>query len=88
MSDVPPGPGWWKASDGNWYPPDQQPGVSELASPDLPIATAIVAVAVVRGNEAEIAVHAGVAVLVDGPELGGAVARDHGPLERQRSEHG
>jgi hypothetical protein len=21
-----PGPGWWQASDGNWYPPDQQPG--------------------------------------------------------------
>ena len=38
--------GWWKASDGNWYPPDQQPGVSEFASPDLTIATAIVAVAV------------------------------------------
>jgi len=38
--------GCWKASDGNWYPPDQHPGESELASPDLPIATAIVAVAV------------------------------------------
>lgn len=23
MTDTPPGPGWWKASDGNWYPPDQ-----------------------------------------------------------------
>lgn len=23
-----PGPGWWLASDGNWYPPDQQPGVA------------------------------------------------------------
>lgn len=21
-----PGPGWWQASDGNWYPPEQQPG--------------------------------------------------------------
>ena len=21
-----PGPGWWMASDGNWYPPDQAPG--------------------------------------------------------------
>jgi len=21
-----PAPGWWQASDGNWYPPDQQPG--------------------------------------------------------------
>lgn len=26
MSDVPPGPGWWKASDGNWYPPQAQSG--------------------------------------------------------------
>ncbi|MEA3076391.1 MAG: hypothetical protein QOF60_1299 [Actinomycetota bacterium] len=25
MSDQPPGPGWWKASDGNWYPPQAQP---------------------------------------------------------------
>jgi hypothetical protein len=21
-----PAPGWWQASDGNWYPPEQQPG--------------------------------------------------------------
>jgi hypothetical protein len=35
MSDYPPtppepasgpAPGWWQASDGNWYPPDQRPG--------------------------------------------------------------
>lgn len=24
--DQPPGPGYWKASDGNWYPPEAQPG--------------------------------------------------------------
>lgn len=23
MSDVPQGPGWWQASDGKWYPPEQ-----------------------------------------------------------------
>lgn len=23
-----PAPGWWQASDGNWYPPEQQPGVA------------------------------------------------------------
>ena len=23
--DQPPAPGWWKASDGNWYPPQQYP---------------------------------------------------------------
>jgi len=27
-SDSPPGDGYWKASDGNWYPPEQQPGAS------------------------------------------------------------
>ena len=24
-SEEPPQPGWWKASDGNWYPPEQAP---------------------------------------------------------------
>jgi hypothetical protein len=23
VSDVPQGPGWWQASDGHWYPPEQ-----------------------------------------------------------------
>jgi hypothetical protein len=27
MSDQPQGPGWWLASDGKWYPPDQAPAV-------------------------------------------------------------
>jgi hypothetical protein len=26
MSDQPPAPGWWKASDGNWYPPQPPAG--------------------------------------------------------------
>jgi hypothetical protein len=26
MSDSSQGPGWWQASDGKWYPPDQAPG--------------------------------------------------------------
>lgn len=25
MSDTPQGPGWWQASDGKWYPPQEQP---------------------------------------------------------------
>jgi hypothetical protein len=33
VSDVSQGPGWWLASDGKWYSPDQKPGP---ASPDLP----------------------------------------------------
>jgi hypothetical protein len=34
MSDVPPGPGWWKASDGNWYPPQSAPGA--VTAPPVP----------------------------------------------------
>jgi len=26
MSDTSQGPGWWQASDGKWYPPEQAPG--------------------------------------------------------------
>ena len=26
MSDTPQGPGWWQASDGKYYPPEQAPG--------------------------------------------------------------
>jgi len=26
MSDISQGPGWWYASDGRWYPPEQAPG--------------------------------------------------------------
>lgn len=26
MTNQPQGPGWWQASDGNWYPPQQQSG--------------------------------------------------------------
>lgn len=26
MSDMSQGPGWWQASDGKWYPPEQSPG--------------------------------------------------------------
>lgn len=30
-----PGPGWWLASDGRWYPPDQQPGVAPPQPPPV-----------------------------------------------------
>lgn len=36
MSDPAPGPGWWRASDGNWYPPENHSdaaGPSATASP-------------------------------------------------------
>ena len=32
MSEVSPGPGWWLASDGKWYPPDQAPGFAPEAA--------------------------------------------------------
>ena len=28
MSDTSQGPGWWQASDGKWYPPEQAPGAA------------------------------------------------------------
>lgn len=31
MSDSPEGPNWWQASDGKWYPPEQQPGYQSAA---------------------------------------------------------
>ena len=37
MSDVSQGPGWWVASDGRWYPPEQHP--SYAPSPPSALAT-------------------------------------------------
>jgi hypothetical protein len=31
VSDSSQGPGWWQASDGKWYPPEQQPGYQQPA---------------------------------------------------------
>lgn len=36
MSDTSQGPGWWQASDGRWYPPEQAPGY--VAPPPPPAA--------------------------------------------------
>jgi hypothetical protein len=33
VSDVSQGPGWWLASDGKWYSPDQAPGYAVPAGP-------------------------------------------------------
>lgn len=33
MSDVSQGPGWWQASDGKWYPPEQAPGGQPWGAP-------------------------------------------------------
>lgn len=34
MSDTSQGPGWWVASDGKWYPPQQATGTQEPAAPE------------------------------------------------------
>src|SRR6478672_7390281 len=36
MSTTPQGPGWWQASDGNWYPPELAPGASPTPQPLSP----------------------------------------------------
>ena len=33
MSDTSQGPGWWQASDGKWYPPEQAPGYQPQGAP-------------------------------------------------------
>jgi hypothetical protein len=35
-SNAPQGPGWWHASDGNWYAPQQQPGHAPPPLPEYP----------------------------------------------------
>src|SRR4051794_15794843 len=39
MSATPQGPGWWQASDGNWYPPEQAPGAQPTPTPPTPTPT-------------------------------------------------
>jgi uncharacterized membrane protein len=42
MSDTSQGPGWWQASDGKWYPPEQAPGATpQSAGPRLDIGAAL-----------------------------------------------
>ena len=36
MSDTSQGPGWWQASDGKWYPPEQAPGATPTPPPGAP----------------------------------------------------
>jgi uncharacterized RDD family membrane protein YckC len=39
MSNVPQGPGWWIASDGQWYPPESHPSAvaTPAWAPELPV---------------------------------------------------
>ncbi len=36
MSDTSQGPGWWRASDGKWYPPDTHPNYQAPEPPKAP----------------------------------------------------
>jgi len=36
MSDSTQGPGWWQASDGKWYPPEQHPDAPAAATEGVP----------------------------------------------------
>lgn len=37
MSDFSQGPGWWIASDGQWYPPESHPSVTGLVQTEEPV---------------------------------------------------
>lgn len=39
MTDTSPGPGWWLASDGNWYPPHLHPNARAAATAEPPAAS-------------------------------------------------
>jgi hypothetical protein len=41
VSDKPEGPGWWIASDGNWYPPELHPSVREGSRMRSPVDTPV-----------------------------------------------
>jgi hypothetical protein len=66
MSMEPPGPGWWRASDGRWYPPQPRP-----AYPPQPFGAGPPAPQKKRGNHGVlIAVLIVVAVVLAGGVLG------------------
>ncbi len=51
-ADEPPGPGYWKASDGNWYPPESSPAPTAPPGPAMaPIALMASAPAVPAGTQ-------------------------------------
>src|SRR5687768_532494 len=35
MTDTSPGPGWWRASDGQWYPPHLHPDAHSAVATDV-----------------------------------------------------
>jgi hypothetical protein len=49
VSDVAPGSGWWKASDGNWYPPRPAAQAAPAPAPPKSNKGCLIAVAIVGG---------------------------------------
>lgn len=41
MSQQPPGPGWWQASDGNWYPPEAAAAPAPPTAPQPAVTQAV-----------------------------------------------
>lgn len=58
------GPGWWQASDGDWYPPDMQPGQAVPAGQTLGTATAVSTVSAAKFPVAAWLLFAGFAVFL------------------------
>ena len=64
MSDQSQGPGWWLASDGKWYPPDQAPAVPPPETWATPPAGPPPAAGMSTGAKVAIALAGGFVVLV------------------------
>lgn len=75
MSDTQQGPGWWQASDGRWYPPEQHPdqlaqlpappvGVQGYVQPPMATITATIQPAKKKRNGCVTAFAVGVGLLV------------------------
>ena len=60
MSDKPEGPGWWIASDGNWYPPELHPSVREGSRMQSPVDTPVQPIDQVVRTPAEVTATIGV----------------------------
>ena len=71
MSDQSQGPGWWQASDGKWYAPEQHPDFDADAT----------SVSLCRDNDIDMIVfnlseEGNIARVVAGEKIGTTVSRD------------
>jgi len=87
MSDVSGGPGWWLASDGRWYPPEQQPGPPTIPQyPGLPPLGWVPPVSVPTGPPGT--VPTALPPVVGGPAWGGVPSLATSPEPRRRARPG